>query len=143
MDIELFDINRHDADEVKAVLSMALGNPTPENLDSLLNDFYTRDDQMMFIASENNTISGIIGIDCSGKPSGYINHLAVLQAHRRRGIGRSLIDETAKALGLSTMELETDQDAVEFYYACGFTSKEIESKYPGIRRFKCVKNMIE
>ncbi|UCD09722.1 MAG: GNAT family N-acetyltransferase [Dehalococcoidales bacterium] len=143
MDIELYDINRHDVDAIKIILSMAMGNPNPEDLNSLLFDFYTRNDQMMFIASENDTVSGIIGIDCSGKPSGYINHLAVLPANRRRGIGRSLIVETAKVLGLSTMELETDQDAVEFYNACGFNSKEIESNYPGIRRFRCVKNMIE
>ena len=143
MDIELFDTNRHDVDEVREILSMATGDPTPENLDSLLGDFYTSDNRLLFIASINHVITGIIGIDFSGKPSGVIDHLAVLPKNRNRGIGRCLINETARMPGLCTIELETDQDAVEFYKACGFTSKEIESNYPGIRRFRCTRNMIE
>ncbi|HEY93372.1 MAG TPA: GNAT family N-acetyltransferase [Dehalococcoidia bacterium] len=143
MYIELFDINRHDVHEVKEILFMATGNPTSENLDSLLFEYYSNDNHSLFICKENNIITGIIGIDCSGKPLGFIKHLAVLPENRRRGIGGHLINETAKVLGLSIIELETDQDAVEFYIACGFSSKEIKSKYPGIRRFRCVKNMIE
>ncbi|MBN2075563.1 MAG: GNAT family N-acetyltransferase [Dehalococcoidales bacterium] len=143
MDIELFDTNKHDIDEIKVILSMATGDPTPENLDSLLGDFYTSDNRLLFIASINHVITGIIGIDRSGKSSGLIKHLAVLPKNRKHGIGRCLINETAKVLGLSTIELETDQDAVDFYHACGFTSIEIESKYPGIHRFRCTRNMIE
>ncbi|UCC17375.1 MAG: GNAT family N-acetyltransferase, partial [Dehalococcoidales bacterium] len=105
--------------------------------------FYPHNNHVLFVSSENNIITGIIGIDCSVKPSGVIKHLAVSPANRRRGIGRSLITETAKVLGLSTMELETDQDAVGFYNACGFTTTEVESKYPGIHRFRCIRNMIE
>lgn len=143
MDLELFDINRHDVDEVKVILSIAIGNPTLEKLDSVLLEFYSIDNHLLFVSSENNIITGIIGVDSTNKPSGYIKHLAVLPANRRQGIGRHLINETAKALRLSSMELETDQDAVEFYNACGFTSKEIERKYPGIHRFRCIRNMIE
>ena len=143
MDIELFDTNKHDVDEVKVILSMATGEQTPENLESLLEDFSTSDNRLLFIGLINDVITGIIGIDCSEKPSGLITHLAVLPKNRKRGIGRHLINETAKVLGLSTMELETDQDAVDFYQACGFTATEVESKYPGIHRFRCTRNMIE
>ena len=143
MDIELFDKNRHDINEVKVLLSMATGDQTPENLDSFLFEYYSDDNHLLFVSSEANIIIAIIGFDCSGKPSGIIKHLAVLPAHRRCGIGRHLILETAGALGLSTVELETDQDAVGFYHACGFTSTEIESNYPGIRRFRCIGNMLE
>lgn len=143
MDIELFNIDRHDVDAVKIILSMAIGNPTPEILDSLLFEFYSDDNHPLYVSLENNRITGIIGIDCSGKPSGIIKHLAVLPVNRRRGTGRCLINQTAKVLGLSTIELETDQDAVEFYITCGFSSKEIESNYPGIHRFRCIRNMIE
>ena len=143
MDIEIFNTNRHNIDEVKAILSMAMDNPTPENLDSLLFEFYSDDNHLLFVSSEANSIAGIIGIDCSGKPLGIIKHLAVKTAKRRQGIGRHLINETAKALGISDVELETDQDAVGFYHACGFTSTEIERNYPGIHRFRCTRNMLE
>jgi N-acetylglutamate synthase-like GNAT family acetyltransferase len=143
MNIEIFDTNRHNVNEVKVLLSMAMGNPTPENLDSLLFEFYSDDNHPFFVSLENNIITGIIGIDCSGKPSGIIQHLAVLPVNRQHGIGRYLINQTAKVLGLSTIELETDQDAVDFYHACGFTSTEVECNYPGIHRFRCTRNMLE
>ena len=143
MDIELFNTDRHDAGEVKELLSMAKGDQTPENLDSLLYEYYSNAKHLLFISSENNIITGIIGIDCSGKPLGIIKHLAVSPVNRRSGIGRWLINETSNALELSSIELETDQDAIGFYRACGFSSIEVESNYPGIHRFRCTRNMIE
>ena len=77
MDIEIFDTNRHNVNEVKAILSTAIGDPTPERLDSLLFEFYSDDNHLLFVSLENNIITGIIGIDCSGRPSGIIRHLAV------------------------------------------------------------------
>ena len=143
MDIELFDIQRHDVNAVKTILSMAIGDPIPETLHSLLFEFYSDDDHPLFLSLENNHITGIIGIDCSKKPSGIIEHLAVLPEYRRHGVGRFLIDQTEKILELSSIELETDQYAVDFYRACGFNSAEVERNYPGIHRFRCIRNMIE
>ena len=71
MDIELFDINRHDVDAIKIILSMAMGNTKPEDLDSLLFEFYSDDNHPFFVYLENNMITGIIGLDYSGYPSGY------------------------------------------------------------------------
>ena len=39
------------------------------------------------------------------------------------------------------MEAETDQDAVDFYNACGFKTREIDSPYMGVRRFRCIKSI--
>ena len=42
-------------------------------------------------------------------------------------------------LSLKSVALETDQNAVDFYRACGFTVMKIISRWPGIHRFLCTK----
>jgi ribosomal protein S18 acetylase RimI-like enzyme len=143
MQIEVFNKSRHNPETVKQILAMAMGNPTPENLVSLIDDFYNDDNHSLFVAFEGSMPIGAIGIDQTDKSMGYITHLAVLPRKRKQGIGRRLINGVAEKLELSWLELETDQEAVGFYEACGFDTTEIESRYPGIRRFKCIRNMIE
>ena len=134
-----FDRHKHDLDAVLGLLAVSTGPATLERLQKLIDEFYNLDGHTLYVASQNDVISGIIGVDCIAKPRGVITHIAVLPDRRMKGIGRNLISHVVKTLGLTKIEAETDQEAADFYHACGFESKEIESKWPGVRRFRCVK----
>ena len=59
--IEKLDKNRHNLENVKELLTMAAGNPTPEKLKQLLEEFYESESHTIFIAKHNDKIIGIIG----------------------------------------------------------------------------------
>jgi ribosomal protein S18 acetylase RimI-like enzyme len=140
MKIERYNSKRHNTEELKELLKMAMGNPTPEKVQKWLGTFYTLNKHAILVAINDRRITGMIGIDYSTAPHGYIYHLAVHPDYRKHGIGRGLLNYVAKTLGLISIALETDQDAVEFYRACGFDIEEIESKWHGVRRFLCNKD---
>lgn len=137
--IEKYSKNRHDTTEVKTLLALAVGHPTLEKIAYLMDQFYTYTGRTIFISSRNNRITGIIGVEHTRSSHGFITHLAVQPTLRKKGIGGRLIKHIAETLELDEIEAETDQDAVGFYDACGFTTREIEGQYKGIRRYKCVK----
>ena len=118
---------------------MAVGRPTIEKLAYLMDEFYASKGRAIFISSNNGEITGIIGIDYTNRPRGFITHIAVRPEIRKKGIARLLINHTTAMLELSEIEAETDQDALSFYSACGFDTKEIESPYAGVRRFRCLR----
>ncbi len=137
--IEEFDKSRHKPEKVKELLSIAAGSPTPEKLERLVGKFYMSANHTLFIGKDGGEIVGVIGIDCSNSPSGIINHIAVIPDRRKRGFGSHLISYVIKKLELESIEAETDQDAVGFYLACGFRTEKIERRYPGVRRFRCIR----
>jgi ribosomal protein S18 acetylase RimI-like enzyme len=123
---------------------MAVGYPAPERLKNLLDNVYDIEGHLLFIESAKGKITGpvvtgLIGVDTTNTPHGWILHLAVHPDYRKRGIGRGLIKQVMELLSLKSVALETDQDAVDFYRACGFTAVEINSKRPGVHRFRCTK----
>jgi ribosomal protein S18 acetylase RimI-like enzyme len=137
--IEPYDRIRHHTEEVKNLLAMAIGYPAKEFLRKLPDVVYDIDGYLLFIASDQDKITGIVGIDNSAAPHGWILHLAVHPDYRKHGIGRNLITQVMEKLSLVSVALETDQDAVGFYRACGFSAKEIVSKWPGLHRYRCTK----
>ena len=137
--IEEFRRNKHDLGDIKALLAMAAGGPTIEKLAYLMDEFYASNFRTIFVSSNKGKIAGIIGIDHSNRPRGFITHIAVHPNVRKKGIANRLISHAMSVLGLSEIEAETDQDAVNFYITCGFETKEIESHYRGVRRFRCMK----
>ncbi len=137
--IERYDNNRHDPEEVKSLLAMAVGYPTPEKLRKLLDTVYDIEGQFLFVALDKGKVIGIIGADITAAPHGWILHLAVHPDYRERGIGRQLIDDIMTELSLKSVALESDQVALNFYRACGFKVREIISKWPGVHRYLCTK----
>ncbi len=140
--IEEIDKRRHNLKSIKDILALAVFRPTPEKLKQLMDEFYTSDGHAIFIAIDSGEVIGVIGIDTTDRPLGLITHIAVLPDKQRQGVGSRLINHTAEMLELETIEVETDQDTIDFYVACGFKTKEIESQYSGVRRFWCVKGVI-
>ncbi len=139
MIIERYDKNRHDTAAVLSLLAMASGPKKPGVLKSLLEYFYSVSSHPLFVALDKDKVAGIIGIDYRATPYWWILHIAVAPELRMKGLGRSLIDQTAQDLKLGSVALETDRDAVGFYRACGFTVVEIVSNWPGVQRFRCTR----
>jgi ribosomal protein S18 acetylase RimI-like enzyme len=144
--IEKYDCTRHNAEEVKSLLSMAIGYPTQELLGNLLDVVYDIKGHYLFVhkkgglfARDKGTVTGIIGVDMTLLPHSWILHLAVHPDYRKQGIGRRLISQVMEEFKLESVTLETDQDAVDFYRACGFSAVEIPSKWQGVHRYRCTK----
>ena len=134
--LEVFDPARHSPGDVKGLLAMAEGYQTPERLDEVLGEYATKKDYALFVASVSSRITGLIGINTGKQPFGTITHLAVHSGFRRQGTGRWMIREAVRRTGLDTVAVETDDDAVGFYRRCGFAMTEIESRWPGVRRYQ-------
>lgn len=141
--IEEFHKSKHDPADIKVLLTMAVGRPTIDKLSYLVDEFYASKGRTMFVAINNNSIIGVIGMDYSNRPYGFITHIAVIPDMRRKGIASRLIKYATAALELADIEAETDQDGVGFYHACCFETREIESLYLGIRRYKCIRRLNE
>jgi ribosomal protein S18 acetylase RimI-like enzyme len=140
--IETFNRNRHNAGEVKALLALAVGRPTLDKLAYIIDQFYAPDSRKVFVALSGDKIVGIIGIEYNGGSYAFITHLAVRPDLRKKGIARRLIEHVTTALNLSDIEVETDHEAVDFYEACGFQTREIDSPYARYRRFRCKKVLL-
>ena len=122
---------------------MAVGRPTPAKLQKLMMEFYSEDGRTIYIALEDNKIVGIIGMEYIDWPYGFIKRIAVHPDMQKQGVGRHLVNHVVDVLDLKHIGADIDQDAVGFYRACGFKIQEIESKYPSVQRFKCVKEIIK
>src|SRR4030042_188681 len=88
--IEEYNKSRHNPEAVKDLMAMAVGRPTPEKLQRLLDGFYNIEGHTLFVALDKGKITGIIGIDDTAAPHGWITHLAVSPDLRMRGIGKSI-----------------------------------------------------
>lgn len=74
-----------------------------------------------FSASIDGEILGFYALQSHG-PEAQLDHLWVLPAAMRRGIGRALFahaEKTARAAGAATLQIEGDPHAVEFYRRMG------------------------
>jgi ribosomal protein S18 acetylase RimI-like enzyme len=137
--IEKFDRTRHNTEEIRNLLSMAIGYPSREFLQKLPDVVYDITGHVLYLNSLNGHVVGIIGLDITPAPHAWVLHLAVHPDHRKKGIGKNLIERVITQLALKSVALETDQDAVGFYRACGFNITEIISKWPGVHRYRCTK----
>jgi ribosomal protein S18 acetylase RimI-like enzyme len=144
--LEKYDSTRHNTEEVKNLLTMAIGYPTQELLGKLLDVVYDIKGHHLFVTQKKGfwtrhkgTITGIIGLDITSPPHGWILHLAVHPDYRKRGLGKNMISQVMEKFKLESVALETDDDAVDFYRACGFNVVEIHSKWAGVRRYRCTK----
>ena len=118
------------------LLSLSVGHPTAEKLDSLLEEYLQSDSMSLYRTPDS---SGIIGI--GGKENGQIEirHIAVDPERRHQSIGREMIREIERLHKPSALFLETDDSAVGFYRRCGFSVKSLGEKYPGVVRYYCEK----
>ena len=76
-----------------------------------------------------------MGLKMEGPGKAIIQHLAVFKRYQNQGIGRALIQEAIKRFHLNLLKAETDEESVNFYRKCGFSTAPFKGPYG--KRFKC------
>lgn len=124
-------------EQVKQLLSYAVGVATDEKVNNILEQVYSKDDSKLYVFINNDgSALGIIGFK-SERGFAEILHIAVDEHKRHCGIGRRMIDELLMLENLTELIAETDRDAVEFYRKYGFEIQSLGEKYPDVERFHC------
>lgn len=122
---------------VKQLLSYAVGVPTEEKINRIIEQMYFDPSATLYILTDDDdTALGIVGFRRVGD-SAEILHIAVDEQKRNRGIGRKIIDKLLALEKLTELVAETDRDAVGFYRRYGFSIHSLGEKYPGVERFYC------
>ena len=118
-----------------AIYASCMYDPTFEKYLLKIEQYLSNPQTRCFGAFASGKLSGILIIQC-----GKILGIAVEENTRRKGIGRALINHAA--LYFSTLSAETDDDAVDFYRACGFECTRFERTFPDriSIRYNCIKN---
>jgi len=124
-------------EQVKQLLSYAVGSASGEKLSNILEQVYLQGDSRLYVFIDNDgSALGIVGLKGEGA-SAEILHIAVDEHNRNCGIGRRIIDELLKLENLTELTAETDHDAVEFYRRYGFGIQSLGEKYSAVERFHC------
>ena len=89
---------------------------------------------------QDGELAGCIGVELSADGCAVIHNIATAVEFRERGFGRAMIAAVVEQFQLRQLVAETDVDAVGFYRRCGFEITSLGERYPGVERFRCVRN---
>lgn len=135
-----FKLLNQDDGRIAALLSLAIGYPTPEKIKKVMAKYSSVAHHLLGAIREEELI-GLAGIDKQEKYI-IIHHIAVKESYQRQGIGKALIEEVIKQFSPSKIIAKTDQDAVRFYRKCGFVCRPIQEEFPGRQLCeRCLVNM--
>ncbi len=91
---------------------------------------WTADPQVRICtAEEDGRLLGMLVLRRTEAGAGILG-IAVAEACRHRGIGRTLIEAALDDGQPDLLTAETDDDAVGFYVKCGFTAEKTVVTYP-------------
>jgi len=67
------------------------------------------------VAVEGGRVAGVVHVLTDGAIQAFMPVLIVAPGHRRKGVGRRLIEEAFARSGAKQVDLSTDEDAYAFY----------------------------
>lgn len=127
-----------DSEGLIEVLSPAVYQPTREKVAGIINEFAFGTDKGIFVSRSDRQIIGALAYTNIGHDS-EIEYISVKETHRKRGVGKALVEALISEVHPNRVFLETDKDGVGFYESIGFTVKSLGEKYEGVERFLCEK----
>lgn len=129
MSIQLREMTIDDYESVYALWSASEGiGLSDADSKEGIKRFMERNPGLSYIALDGDQVVGAALCGHDGR-RGYIHHLAVINSHRRQGIGRSLVSRCMFALmqiGISKCHLfvfDQNQDAIDFWNKVGWTQR--------------------
>lgn len=122
---------------VLRLLSYSQYRPTREKVRARAAAYRAALDIHAFACVVNGRAVGLIAVRCLRPAVFEIVSIGVDPAQRRRGIGSALIAGAVSRLACAELCAQTDEDAVGFYRACGFSVVSLGEKYPGCVRYLC------
>lgn len=119
-----------DADSVIALWNKALPSAQPWNEPkTVICRKLNANDGLLFVGEQEGQVIATVMAGCDGV-RGWIYALAVADGHRRRGVGRRMLEEAERALfarGCAKINLQvraTNSEVIQFYEQCGFSLED-------------------
>lgn len=138
MDINRYRPNTAIDTDIAKLLAASVGNAKAEALDTLIQTCNHEGFPSMWIAICDGAPVGVLRLDSQNRGRCTITHIATNPKWRGQGIGRKLIEFARDNLGFEQIEAETDDDALEFYKACGFVIEPLGKNKYCVKRYRCV-----
>jgi ribosomal protein S18 acetylase RimI-like enzyme len=99
-------------------------------------DRYSSGQRRFYGWTQDGELVGCVGLEIDGSVA-RVRSIGVEPSHRKRGIGRRMLEAALQHTAVTWCEAETDAEAVGFYQRAGFTVTSRGEKYPGVERFHC------
>lgn len=119
--------------DLPQIIAYSIGKASKEKVIGVLTSYNVVDHHLIggFIGSK---LVSVIGLHVEDDRC-IIKHIAVLEEHRNKGIGKQIIRYAAEFFSLQFLTAETDDEARGFYEKCGFSCQSFKGVYG--KRYKC------
>ncbi len=117
--LEIRAVSPSERVDTAAILAPATGEGTAEAATKAIEGLLASDKAGLYGAYIGPELVAAYGIRRDGM-SNEIPLIAVRENHRRRGIGRALLQDALRRSGKRPLVVETDDQGLPFYKACGF-----------------------
>ena len=117
--LEIRAVSPSERVDAAAILAPATSEGTAEAATAKVDELLSADKAALYGAYIGHDLVAAYGIRRDGM-SNEIPLIAVRENHRRRGIGRALLQDALRRSGKRPLVVETDDQGLPFYKACGF-----------------------
>ena len=120
--------------EIEALLTLAM-SPKPERIRAALDAYASDPTRQVWSWTAGGQVRCAAGLQVQGEAAEVL-HIGTRLDARGKGYGRSLLLALFAHLQLTSLEAETDSEAVGFYRRAGFQIQDAPPRF-GTPRFRC------